>query len=331
MNTATLKEIGTLDCHKNMVTCLKINEEGPQERLFSSSRDKKAYMWTLERTTDGIGKVMKEYDQHNFYVNSIVTNKTGDKLITACADSVVRIFDVETKDMKYLKGHSGDILCVAINSNDNKIVTGSMDKTICLWNTEGALVRRFGSGITNSQKGWITCIAFMPSNEDNILTGSTDGTLNVWDIETGEIIKTYINGSEIKPSYNEEKKRVPKTIKCAAAVTALSITPDGALCAYGSRDSEIFVFNLMNDGFTKIIKTDSAVTALAFALTDTILACATETEICLWDVINNNWLFKLDCSEYGKNVHCSSLVWSRNNLIAGFTNGKIIVYDCPRQ
>jgi WD40 repeat protein len=91
-------------------------------------------------------------------------------------------------------GHNGAILSVAISSDGKRIVSGSIDNTIKLWDTEtGREIRTFSGHIDQ-----VNSVAFS-HNGKYILSGSgykdysnkIDNSLRLWNVETGQEIRTF--------------------------------------------------------------------------------------------------------------------------------------------
>ena len=81
---------------------------------------------------------------------------------------------------------------VAFSPDGAKIVSGSIDKTLRLWNATT------GESIGKSLYGhehWISSVAFIPNGE-KIVSGSYDGTIRLWDATTGKSIGTPLEGHE---------------------------------------------------------------------------------------------------------------------------------------
>ena len=77
--------------------------------------------------------------------------------------------------------HTNAVYCVAFSPDGTQIVSGSLDKTIRVWNVEtGAAVGEPLMGHTNR----ISSVAFSPDGTQ-IVSGSWDKTIRVWNVETG--------------------------------------------------------------------------------------------------------------------------------------------------
>ncbi len=94
--------------------------------------------------------------------------------------------------VKTLIGHTWSVYCIAITPDGKKVVSGSDDETIKIWNLEtGELDKTL---IGHSQE--VRTIAISPDGQ-MIVSGSYDGTVRSWNIETGEetsIIEKYSSG-----------------------------------------------------------------------------------------------------------------------------------------
>jgi len=80
-------------------------------------------------------------------------------------------------------GHSGEVNAVTYNPDGTRVVTGSSDTTLIIWDiTTGAQV-----SVLNGHENPITSIAFSPDGTQ-LLTGSERSELFIWDVETGDIV-----------------------------------------------------------------------------------------------------------------------------------------------
>src|SRR5258706_13039020 len=78
-------------------------------------------------------------------------------------------------------GHAESIMSVIYSPNGARVVTGSYDKTIRIWDAEsGATV---GEPLTG-HNGTVYSVAYSPDGQ-HIISGSSDRTIRIWDAKTG--------------------------------------------------------------------------------------------------------------------------------------------------
>jgi WD40 repeat protein len=80
------------------------------------------------------------------------------------------------------------VYCIAVSPDSQHIVSGSEDKTICVWNaTTGEMVAGPFTGHTDS----VWSVAFSPDGQ-HIVSGSRDKTICVWNATTGEMWQAHL-------------------------------------------------------------------------------------------------------------------------------------------
>ena len=182
-----LDEWGAFDCKSERMYGLPAADIG---HVTSVSGDRRKYyatgfedgtiqLWDRREKT-AIGELLRG---HLGKVLALVFGESGDKyLASGSEDQSIIIWNVERREKKYspLRSHSGSI--TSLVSTTGKLVSGSLDGTVRLWDVStGEMLRAFSP----SEMDGVYSVA----NYDNrhILSGSEDGIIRLWDIEHWEI------------------------------------------------------------------------------------------------------------------------------------------------
>src|SRR5450755_2326700 len=124
------------------------------------------------------------------------------------SDNVVHVY----------RGHTDRVTSVAWSPDGNYIASGSLDKTVQIWNAttgEHSYTYRGHSAAVNA-------VAWSPDSS-SIASGSLDQTVQVWDATTGAPDFTYQGHTDI--------------------VDTVAWSPDGSRIASGSRDQTVQIWN----------------------------------------------------------------------------------------
>jgi WD40 repeat protein len=118
-----------------------------------------------------------------------------------------------------LVGHTRDVTTCAFSPDGTRVLSGSNDGTLILWDTETgeATVKLVG------HSGCVLSCAFSPDGTQ-ILSGSEDNTLRLWDPVTGQ--ETAVLGRD------------------TVGLTACAFSPDGALVVSGSNDGAVKLWDV---------------------------------------------------------------------------------------
>ena len=153
-------------------------------------------------------------------------------------------------------GHSGSVASVVFSPDGRRVLSGSEDNTLRLWEVAtGRLIRVF-KGHSSS----VTSVAFSHDGA-HVLSGSWDKTVKLWDATTGQLLRTFkghssavtsvafspdgsgvLSGSEDKTLmlWDAATGRPVRTFKGHAdGVTSVAFSPDGSNVLSGSRDKTV--------------------------------------------------------------------------------------------
>eukprot|EP00053_Salpingoeca_punica_P013704 m.123987 g.123987 ORF g.123987 m.123987 type:complete len:441 (+) comp16275_c0_seq1:361-1683(+) len=161
--------------HTGSVLCLQYDNE----KIISGSSDSKIRVWSL--ATRSCVAILDRHEQS-------VLHLRFDKqfLVTCSKDHFICIWKIDSMNqytfLRRLEGHRAAVNVVDFDGR--LIVSGSGDRTIKVWTTDGALVRV----LVGHSRG-IACLQF---RGDYIVSGSSDESIRVWNVETGECLRTLV-------------------------------------------------------------------------------------------------------------------------------------------
>ena len=323
MSTFSIEYLGVLEGHGGAVTSLVcgVNKDD-STLLLSGSRDKSIIQWELN--FEGT-KVTYKDDQDNI----------KEKILVG-------------KPLRSLHGHNHFVSSLALNSDNTKLVSGSWDKTIRLWDiatcksdllfkghTKDVLSVGFShderlifsGGMDNSLKywntkgdlrydnnqfnGWVSCILNIQKGKNNyIAVGCWDGTVKILNSEYN--LDREIPGGEY-------------------AVTSLSTDDDGEFLFIGYKDGTVVVWNMQDekseneeDNIKQKIETGVDINSILFETKFfEIFAIGTSKGLQIRKVKGEKKPVFED-----KSGACLSLCYdnTKSHLFAGFADGNIRVY-----
>lgn len=202
------------------VTSAALSRDG--QRALTLDNSGQTRIWTLRPTPGGQGfPAQARKLGTNETVLKAAFSADGKRVVMACADSIARVWDVEsTGPPLELKGHTRPVLNASFSPDGQSVVTVSDDKTAIIWTVkdgkekskpislsqQATVVAFYPDGINlmfANDKGdvwaWgkalslkahrraVNSITFSPDGK-LFVTASSDKTARVWSAETGELV-----------------------------------------------------------------------------------------------------------------------------------------------
>lgn len=314
----SIEPIGVLEGHKGAVTSLVCGENKDGSiLLLSGSRDKSIIQWELNLEEPVVSKDEAGNE----------TKKLG-------------------KPLRSLHGHNHFVSSLALNSDNTKLVSGSWDKTIRLWDIPTSKSQKIFTGHTKD----ILSVAFS-HDERLIFSGAMDNSLKYWNTQ-GDLRydNTQFNGwvscilnikkgkknfiavgcwdgtvKILNSDYNLDRE-IPGG---EYAVTSMSTDDDGDFLFIAYKNGAIKVWNIQDedtqaDNVKQEIETHVDIHSIGFeSKYFEIYAIGTSKGLQIRKIKGDKKPFFKD--EYGP---CYSLVYdpSKSYLFAGYHDGTIKVY-----
>ncbi|KAI6001248.1 WD40-repeat-containing domain protein [Pisolithus albus] len=120
-----------------------------------------------------------------------------------------------------LRGHDDKVLSVAFSPDGRRMVSGSADNSICLWDIQTRT--RVGSPL-RGHAGWARSVAYSPDGEW-VVSGSYDKTIRLWNVRKGAPAGPSLRGHSSK-------------------VLSVAFSPDGSTVVSGSTDQTIRLWDV---------------------------------------------------------------------------------------
>jgi hypothetical protein len=151
-------------------------------------------------------------------IGSIVFSPDGRRLVTACGDNAVHVYDLASRRRIHrLEGHSASVLAAEVSPDGRTIASTGDDTTIKLWDmATGAEIRTL-----RGHRREVCHLAFS-SDGTRLASGSNDETVKLWDLASGQEILTLRGHADV--------------------VKGIAFSPDGQRLASCSRDGTIKIW-----------------------------------------------------------------------------------------
>ncbi|KAJ6748744.1 TRANSDUCIN/WD40 REPEAT-LIKE SUPERFAMILY PROTEIN [Salix purpurea] len=105
--------------------------------------------------------------------------KTSD---SACVIFPPKVFRILEKPLHEFHGHREKILDLSW-SNNNHLLSASVDKTVCLWQVGcDCCLRVF------LHNNYVTCVQFNPVDDNHFMSGSIDGKVRIWAVNSCQVV-----------------------------------------------------------------------------------------------------------------------------------------------
>ncbi|XP_006866825.1 PREDICTED: autophagy-related protein 16-1 isoform X3 [Chrysochloris asiatica] len=207
----------------------------------------------------------------NAGITSIEFDSAGSYLLAASNDFASRIWTVDDYRLRHtLTGHSGKVLSAKFLLDNARIVSGSHDRTLKLWDLRSKVCIK--TVFAGSSCNDIVC------TEQCVMSGHFDKKIRFWDIRSESIIREMellgkVTALDLNPERTElltcsrddllkiidlRKHTVKQSFsapgfKCSSDWTRAIFSPDGSFVMAGSAEGSLYVWNVSTGKVEKIL------------------------------------------------------------------------------
>jgi WD40 repeat protein len=181
-NWETGKLESTIENHADWVLGVAFSADG--KKLLSAGRDKLAKIWDLERK-----EPRQSVPDHQSTVFAVAFRADGTVGYSVGADRSLRMWRVggDGKQIRSTAGHGDDVLKLALSPDGKQVATGSVDKSVRIWEAEKLTQLRTLTGLNDV----VYTVAFSPDGK-RVSGGAYNGNVAVWSVADGKIVTQFV-------------------------------------------------------------------------------------------------------------------------------------------
>src|SRR5207253_2567834 len=145
------------------------------QRLASAGDDQLVRIWKA-----GSWDVMSSSQRHSGKILQVAFSPDGAALASCAEDHTAKICDQSGTELQTFHGHTKAVTCLAFTQDGKRLVTGSLDRSIRLWDVSNGQSLRTLHGPPDE----IRALAFSPESGELFSTG--DLNIHRWPIAVEE-------------------------------------------------------------------------------------------------------------------------------------------------
>eukprot|EP01063_Lacrimia_lanifica_P033931 TRINITY_DN6166_c0_g1_i1.p1 TRINITY_DN6166_c0_g1~~TRINITY_DN6166_c0_g1_i1.p1 ORF type:complete len:1811 (+),score=437.13 TRINITY_DN6166_c0_g1_i1:89-5521(+) len=292
-------------------------------RVVSGSSDTTVRMWSAAE-----GDLLLTLEGHTALVYCVGVSGNGCRIVSSSGDRSVRVWDIDAEysddgsddgaalpafrvtRTEVLKGHSTAVRSVAISEDGGRVVSGSRDTTVRIWDAATGAEQL----VLNGHESFVEDV-IVTADGSRAASCDRDGFVRVWDTATGKVLQTlaWHQGGVGCIAFTHDELRIAsgsddKTIRvCDVAsgkepqkleghtgeVWGVSVSPDGRTVASCSDDFTLRLWDTTSGAeLRKFVGHTDEVRGVALRNAQVVSGSLDKT-LRVWDVATGKQLRKL--------------------------------------
>ncbi|XP_065136442.1 autophagy-related protein 16-1 isoform X5 [Paramisgurnus dabryanus] len=254
------------DAHDGEVNAVRFS---PGSRLLATGgMDRRVKLWEV---ISGHCEPKGALTGSNAGITSIEFDSAGTYLLAASNDFASRIWTVDDYRLRHtLTGHSGKVLSARFLLDNTRIVSGSYDRTLKLWDLRSKVCMK--TVFAGSSCNDIAC------TDQCVMSGHFDKKIRFWDIRSESIVRELellgrvtsldlnhdrtdlltcsrddlvkiidLRGNAVRQTFSAP------SFKCGTDFTRVTFSPDGSYIAAGSVEGVLHIWNVLTGKLEKTL------------------------------------------------------------------------------
>ena len=267
-----VRKVLDFEAHEAEVNAIKFLADHSSVTLLTGGGDRRVKAWDVS-LSNGRATLKTFFSGSNAAITSIDTSDGHDSLILASSnDFASRVWSTDGKLKRTLTGHSNKVMAAKFLSGGNKVVSGSHDRTLKIWdlNRHSCIRTLFAGSSCND--------LIVASSESTVVSGHFDKRIRFWETRTesstcneilleGRITSLAIHGNNLLTCVRDDSLKqldlrmnsvvrtfVAENFKVGCDWSRACFSGDGEYVACGSSDGIVFVWNLLSGKVESILK-----------------------------------------------------------------------------
>ncbi|MGD9497507.1 MAG: WD40 repeat domain-containing protein [Armatimonadota bacterium] len=308
------------------------------DELLTGSRDGSIRRWNRHS-----GEVLLRWFVHDGHVTRLLLSPDGERVLSYGAGAVVETSVQTGEQTVTLPRHGGPVEAVAAFPEGSRVVSGSRDETLRIWDAlSGETLAVLGGARMGAY-----AVAISPDGA-RVAAGGKDSVVREWELASGELLRElpghfgYVRALAYTPAGDhllssaddatvrvwgagEEPERILRGHR--GGVLALAISADGSRVLTGGRDGTVRLFDLSSGELLGTFMGHrswvQAVRFLGEGATEALTGSA-DGRILRWDLATGEVLAEM---VQGEAVRTFVVSADADLICAAGTSGRVVVWD----
>ncbi|GBG25514.1 Angio-associated migratory cell protein [Hondaea fermentalgiana] len=224
------------------------------------------------------GALVTTLDGPSTEIEWIRWHPSGNVLMGGSEDATIWVWDLTQgpsfgQCLGVLAGHEGSVTCGLFTPNGKRIVTGSLDGTVRLWDPKTWTCAHTFAGHEWHQGGVVSLVCH-PS-QPMIAAGGVDGTVRLARLETRKIVASFQHDAPKAGAAGEEE---------VGSVESVDFSDTLPFVASGATDGTVKIWDLNTQTCRQVLRHEDAVVRVRFVPgSPTLISCSADGTTRMWD------------------------------------------------